>query len=102
MNKWVWALVAAQVMHALTFAAHHTACIALVSHYFPGRLRGRGQAMFTIMGYGLGGTLGVLAGGAIASTVGFAMVFWVASVLGVLGALCAWRVWRLEHPRVAA
>lgn len=99
LGNWVWALVAAQAMHALTFAAHHTACIALVSHYFPGRLRGRGQALFTIMGYGLGGTLGVLAGGAIATHAGFAQVFWVASGLGVLATLCAWRVWRLEPPR---
>ena len=30
------------VLHALTFATHHTACIALVSHHFSGRLRGRG------------------------------------------------------------
>ncbi|RYX93850.1 MAG: MFS transporter [Comamonadaceae bacterium] len=99
LGDWVWALVAAQAMHALTFAAHHTACIALVSHYFPGRLRGRGQALFTIMGYGLGGTLGVLAGGAIATHAGFAQVFWVASGLGVVATLCAWRVWRLELAR---
>ncbi|HSV55327.1 MAG TPA: MFS transporter [Burkholderiaceae bacterium] len=92
LSQWLVALFLAQMLHALTFAAHHTACIALVSQYFPGRLRGRGQALFTVVGYGLGGTLGVLAGGAIASRFGFGAVFGVASLLGVVATACAWRV----------
>ena len=43
----------AQLTHAVTFAAHHAACIALVSKHFPGRLRGRGQALYSALGYGL-------------------------------------------------
>ena len=35
-------LVLSQLAHAITFAAHHTACIQLVQRHFPGRLRGRG------------------------------------------------------------
>ena len=99
LGGWLWVLVAAQAMHALTFAAHHTASIAMVSNYFPGRLRGRGQALFVIMGYGLGGSLGVLAGGALASSHGFVPIFYVASGLGLLATLCAWRVWRIERSR---
>jgi PPP family 3-phenylpropionic acid transporter len=97
LGGWLWVLVVAQLMHALTFAAHHTSCIALISRYFPGRLRGRGQALFVIMGYGLGGMLGVLAGGALAARHGFAPIFYVASALGVLATLCAWRMWRIER-----
>ena len=33
------ALLLAQALHAFTFATHHTVCIALLSHHFPGRLR---------------------------------------------------------------
>ena len=99
LGGWLWVLVVAQAMHALTFAAHHTASIAMVSNYFPGRLRGRGQALFVIMGYGLGGSLGVLAGGALASSHGFVPIFYVASGLGLLATLCAWRVWRIERSR---
>ena len=99
LGGWLWVLVAAQAMHALTFAAHHTVSIAMVSNYFPGRLRGRGQALFVIMGYGLGGSLGVLAGGALASSHGFVPIFYVASGLGLLATLCAWRVWRIERSR---
>jgi MFS transporter, PPP family, 3-phenylpropionic acid transporter len=88
------ALVIAQALHALTFATHHTACIAMVSRHFPGRLRARGQALFTVIGYGLGGVLGVVAGGAIASGWGFEAMFFAAAALGLAATLCAWRVLR--------
>ncbi|MBP7565191.1 MAG: MFS transporter [Burkholderiaceae bacterium] len=86
------AIVLAQFLHAFTFGAHHAASIALVSQYFPGRLRGRGQALFTVTGYGVGGMVGVLGGGAIASRWGFGAMFGAATVLAVLGTLFAWRV----------
>ncbi|MBA2963916.1 MULTISPECIES: MFS transporter [Ramlibacter] len=94
---WLAALVLAQVLHALTFATHHTACIAMVTRHFPGRLRGRGQGLFTLIGYGLGGVVGVVAGGAVVSRFGFATMFWMAAAVAALGALCAWRADRLER-----
>nr|WP_311732032.1 MFS transporter [Variovorax paradoxus] len=95
-GPWVWALAVAQALHALSFAAHHTACIAMVSRHFPGRLRGRGQALFTVIGYGFGGVLGVLAGGAIAQQFGYVAMFGVATLLAVVGSVFAWRAQRLE------
>jgi PPP family 3-phenylpropionic acid transporter len=96
LGSFLLALFVAQALHAFSFAAHHTACIAMVTKHFPGRLRGRGQALFTVTGYGFGGVLGVLAGGAVASRWGFEVMFGVATVLGVLGTACALRVQRLE------
>ena len=93
----VLVLVAAQCLHALTFAAHHTACVAVVSHYFPGRLRARGQALFTVIGYGLGGMLGVLAGGALITRLGYEALFGASSLLALAAALCAWRMQVLER-----
>ncbi len=61
-GAWLLVLVVAQMLHALTFAAHHTVCMALLSEYFPGRLRGRGQALYTVLAYGLPGVVGALAG----------------------------------------
>jgi len=90
------ALIVAQLLHALTFAAHHTACVAQVSRHFPGRLRGRGQALFTVIGYGVGGVIGVLAGGAIAERFGFVSMFWVATISAAIGTACAWQVRRSE------
>jgi MFS transporter, PPP family, 3-phenylpropionic acid transporter len=97
LGGWLAALFLAQVLHALSFATHHTACIAMVSKHFPGRLRGRGQALFTVTGYGFGGVMGVLAGGAIASRWGFELMYLAAAGLGVAAWLCAQRVRRLEQ-----
>jgi MFS transporter, PPP family, 3-phenylpropionic acid transporter len=93
-GAWAPVLVLAQASHAVTFAAHHAACIALVSRYFPGRLRGRGQALYTMLGYGLPGVLGGVGGGWLISRLGFAAVFWAAAVSALLGWLCATRALR--------
>ena len=98
---WLWALVVAQLLHALSFAAHHTTCVALVSRHFPGQLRGRGQALFTVIGYGFGGVVGVLAGGAAAQRFGFVAMFGAATVLALVATGCAWRTLRLDTPPAA-
>lgn len=99
LGGWQPAMFIAQALHALTFASHHTACIAMLTQHFPGRLRGRGQALFTVIGYGLGGVLGVLAGGALVSWLGYQAMFGVATGLALLGTLCAVRASRCErHP----
>ncbi len=87
-----WPVLAlAQASHAITFAAHHSACIALVHRYFPGRLRGRGQALYTTLGYGLSGVLGGIGGGWLISSLGFAAVFWAAAGCGLMALVCARR-----------
>lgn len=84
-----------QATHAITFAAHHTACIDLVQRQFPGRLRGRGQALYTTLGYGVPGVLGGVAGGWLVDHAGFAAVFWAAAACGVASALAARQAERL-------
>jgi PPP family 3-phenylpropionic acid transporter len=89
---WGLALLAlSQLSHALTFAGHHSACIQLVQKHFPGRLRGRGQALYTTLGYGLSGVLGGVGGGWLIGHSGFAAVFWAAALAGVLAWGCARR-----------
>jgi PPP family 3-phenylpropionic acid transporter len=92
----VWVLVLAQTLHAVTFAAQHAACIVLVHRHFPGRLRGRGQALYTMLGYGVSGVLGGVLGGAISQRFGFAAVFWWAAGSAAVGVLCAVRAARLD------
>ena len=77
-------LVVAQMSHAVTFATHHATCIALLQRYFPGRLQGRGQALYTTLGYGLPGVVGGLGGGWIVQQLGFATVFWAAALAGLV------------------
>jgi PPP family 3-phenylpropionic acid transporter len=90
-------LVAAQLTHALTFAAHHAACIALVSRYFEGPLRGRGQALYTTLGYGISGVLGGVLGGAISQRWGFPVVFGAAALVSVAALACSLRSRALDR-----
>jgi PPP family 3-phenylpropionic acid transporter len=69
----------------------------MVSRHFPGRLRGRGQALFTITGYGLGGVLGVIAGGILVSRFGYPALFMAAAGQALLATVCAWRADQLER-----
>ncbi|WP_232788473.1 MFS transporter [Macromonas nakdongensis] len=101
-GAWLWALFAAQAVHAITFAAHHSVCIAWVNTHFPGRLRARGQALFAVLGYGLSGVLGGWAGGVVSSRWGLAAVFWCAAAAAVLATLSAWWLWRLSRSRAAS
>ena len=56
-------LIIAQIMHAGTFAAHHSASTKLLQRWFTGPLQARGQALMATVSYGLGGTLGGLFAG---------------------------------------
>jgi MFS transporter, PPP family, 3-phenylpropionic acid transporter len=82
-------LVGAQLLHAVTFAGQHAACIQLISRYFPGPLRGRGQALYTTLGYGVSGVIGGVGGGWLSAAHGFAAVFWAATLAALFGVACA-------------
>lgn len=90
----LWVLVLAQGLHAFTFATHHTACIALLSEHFPGTLRGRGQALYTVVAYGTTGLLGGLSGGWLSSHLGLASVFWASVATSAVAVGLAWMTWR--------
>lgn len=57
---WLAMLVIAQLLHAATFAAHHSASVITMQRWFSGPLQARGQALYISIGYGIGGTLGGL------------------------------------------
>ena len=90
-------LVLAQLLHPLTFAAQHSACIAVISRHFPGRLRSRGQALYTVLGYGASGVIGGVAGGALSERFGFTAVFWAACVVSLAAVLACWRALVLDR-----
>jgi PPP family 3-phenylpropionic acid transporter len=90
------AMLALQCLHAITFAAQHTACVGLLARYFPGRLQGRGQALYVVLGYCISGVLGSLAGAWLAQGQGYSACFWAAAVCGLIGAVCQWRCARRD------
>jgi PPP family 3-phenylpropionic acid transporter len=97
-GAWAAVLVLAQLLHAVTFAAHHAACIATVHRHFPGRARGRGQALYTTLGYGLPGVLGGVCGGWLIEHLGFAALFWAATLCALVSWACARRSARSSDP----
>jgi PPP family 3-phenylpropionic acid transporter len=73
-------LLAAQLLHAVTFGAFHSAGVAMMHQIFRGRNQARGQAIYTSLGYGLGGTLGTLMAGYSWETLGSEWTFTFAAV----------------------
>jgi PPP family 3-phenylpropionic acid transporter len=97
-GTWVTVLVFAQCLHALSFAAQHSACIAVIARHFPERLRGRGQALYAVLGYGASGVIGGVVGGAMSETLGLPSVFWAASGVALAAAWCCWRALGIDRP----
>ena len=62
-SEYLPVLLFAQLLHAATFGIFHAAAIHSVHHRFPRRLLGRGQALYSSVSFGLGGTLGSLSSG---------------------------------------
>ena len=85
-----WLLVA-QVLHAATFGAHHSAAVMTMQRWFSGALQARGQALFISISYGLGGSIGGLAMSFSWDTFGPRAVFFLAAFFA-LGAVVAARL----------
>lgn len=86
-------LVLAQLLHALTFGAYHSASVAAVHRLFTGALAVRGQALYASISYGLGGMAGVLLAGWTWGAFGPEPTFLASAGFGLAGALLvAWKV----------
>ncbi|ADJ27255.1 MFS transporter [Nitrosococcus watsonii] len=51
-------MVFAQILHAATFGSFHAAAIDWIHHRFTGAHQGRGQALYSSLGFGAGGAFG--------------------------------------------
>lgn len=87
-------LLFAQLLHGVTFGAHHAAAIALVNRWFPGRLQARGQALYGSVSFGAGGMLGGLLSGVTWDAIGAGWTFTLGSgfaLIGFVWLLAGWR-----------
>jgi PPP family 3-phenylpropionic acid transporter len=66
----------------------------MVHRLFPGRLRGRGQALYTVLGYGLSGVVGGVGGGFIIEYLGFQAAFAAAMCTAIAAWYCTRRMAR--------
>jgi PPP family 3-phenylpropionic acid transporter len=92
----LWVLVAAQLMHALTFAAHHSASVVTMQRWFAGPLQASGQALYMSMAYGIGGTLGGLFMTWCWDKIGPEEMYYAAAGLAAAGAIAAWYSFRCQ------
>jgi PPP family 3-phenylpropionic acid transporter len=95
-----WALIAlAQVLHAATFGAHHAAALAAIHHFFQGRYQARGQALYSAVGFGAGGALGMFASGWLWTHLGPGLTFACGSAAALAAYLLVSTRLRLPAPR---
>lgn len=86
---WFALLLFAQVLHAVTFAAHHSTAIITMQKWFAGPMQARGQALYMSIAYGVGGSAGGLFMSLCWDRLGPSAVYYAASALAALAWLCA-------------
>ncbi|AOU97475.1 MFS transporter [Acidihalobacter yilgarnensis] len=93
-------LVFGQTLHAASYGIYHAAAISLIHKHFPGRLQGRGQALYSSVSFGLGGAFGSIVSGYVWSGLGPADTYLVGAGFALLGAAIGY--WGLPAPAVRA
>lgn len=80
-------LLFAQTLHAATFGSFHAASVEVIAGFFNGRHQAKGQAIYNSVAYGIGGTLGGVAGGYALQYLGGQYTFMLAALFPLLGLL---------------
>jgi PPP family 3-phenylpropionic acid transporter len=91
-------LVAAQLLHGLSFGAFHAAAVTVIHRWFQGAHQVRGQAIYLSVTFGAGGVLGSLLAGLGWDSVGPAWTFSAAALAALAGFVLM--VWRVRPARV--
>jgi PPP family 3-phenylpropionic acid transporter len=81
----VYLLVLAQCLHAFTFGSFHAASVEVITQFFNGRHQAKGQAIYNSVAYGVGGTIGGLAGGFALQYLGGQYTFMLAAAFPLIG-----------------
>jgi PPP family 3-phenylpropionic acid transporter len=90
---WIAVIVAAQLLHAATFGAYHSAAVEMVHRFFKGRHQAQGQALYNSVSFGAGGTLGGLYSGMAWETLGPNVTFTIAAAFALAAfGLVAWKL----------
>ncbi len=83
-------LLFAQTLHAASFGSFHAAALGYIHRFFRGRHQARGQAIYTSLTFGLGGTLGGLYSGYAWEQLGAGLTFTGAALCAFIGMLLLW------------
>ena len=82
-------LLVLQLTHAFTFGAIHAVSIEFVRRWFPGKLSGRGMALYSGLVFGLGGSMGAFASGYLWSRLGGEQTFLLVGAITAMSAAVA-------------
>ena len=80
-------LILAQTLHAATFGSFHAASVEVITQFFNGRHQAKGQAIYNSVAYGIGGTVGGVAGGYALQYLGGQKTFMLAAIFPLIGLL---------------
>ncbi|KIO49032.1 MFS transporter [Nitrosospira sp. NpAV] len=83
--EWPIVVLLAQILHAATYGAHHATAMMLVHHFFRGRHQAKGQALYTSLTFGLGGTFGGVFSGYAWEWLGPGLTFTLSAVAVLFG-----------------
>jgi PPP family 3-phenylpropionic acid transporter len=90
-------LVIAQTLHAATFGSFHAASVEVITQFFKGRHQAKGQAIYNSVAYGVGGTIGGVAGGYALQYLGGQQTFMLAAIFPLLGLIVIALGLKLTH-----
>jgi PPP family 3-phenylpropionic acid transporter len=93
----IWLLVLAQTLHAATFGSFHAASVEVITQFFNGRHQAKGQAIYNSVAYGIGGTIGGVAGGYALQYLGGQKTFMLAAIFPLIGILVIGLGLKLSH-----
>ena len=85
-------LLIAQSLHAFSFGVMHAVAIDLIHVLFTGSLQGRGQALYSSLGTGVGGAVGSLLAGYLWTDIG---PQWTYTAAAGLSLASGWLVWQV-------
>jgi PPP family 3-phenylpropionic acid transporter len=86
----VWLVIMLQLLHAFTFGAIHSVSIEFIRRWFPGKLSGRGMALYSGCVFGIGGSLGATLSGIAWESFGGSTTFLCAGLITGCTACIAW------------
>ncbi|SOD42200.1 MFS transporter [Nitrosovibrio sp. Nv4] len=86
-------ILLAQILHAATYGAHHATAMMLVHQFFRGRHQAKGQALYTSLTFGLGGTFGGIFSGYAWEWLGPGLTFTLSAAAVLVGlGLVIWKM----------
>lgn len=81
-------MVLLQLLHAMTFGTYHAAALAAIHRCFAGVHQARGQALYSSVSYGVGGSIGAMLAGQLWAVGAGAWAFTLGGVFALWGAYC--------------